>query len=225
MESINSNLERAKVEILQEKIPLGNNPEMISQNYEVILNNILKLFLFAFLIFTLLNGLVWFLISNMVKKTKKGFSAKNILSFVLKFAIVGLILFLLSYFLISNLMKIVFNAFLETDPLSFIPLFVLSLILFYFVYVSIPLINNIKLDKKGIKRFVKEVFSIGTKKFVPVITSYLIIIFSVILSSYLVFYFLELNLVLLLLSLLLLVEILIWTKIYFYIVINNLNGF
>jgi len=124
--------------------------------------------------------------------------------------------------MIYNLIKVFFSSFLLTQPINFIPLLLISLTLFYFIYITIPLINRIKLNKKEITNLVKTAFSLGIKK--SLILSYFVIAILTTISLLLIFYFIELNLILLFFSLILFLLIFVWSKIYFAIVIKKLSS-
>ena len=144
---------------------------------------------------------------------------KAVSRYILKFFLVSIILFLVLFMLLYSLVEISFNDFLSANPKNFVPLLVISIIAIYFVYISIPLINTIKL-----KGLVKEALFIGTKKFIFIFISYLMILMSIVLSSFLVFYFLESNWVLLFISLVLLIFVFAWSKIYFSILVRKLSS-
>ena len=81
-EALNINPQTANIDILQKKNPLGDDPLLISRNYNEIIKNSLFLLLSVFAVFALVNGLVWYLASNIEKSKslKSLFSLKNLLS-------------------------------------------------------------------------------------------------------------------------------------------------
>src|SRR3989338_8652449 len=217
-ESLNINSDTANIGILQKKNPLGEDPLLISRNYNEIIKNSLFLLLSVFAIFALINGLVWYFASN-IKKSKNLFSLKNLLSYLLWFFVVALVLSAFLYIFAYSLVNIAFSSYLPVKPADFIPLLLIAAIAIYFIYISIPLLGKIKL-----RRLAKSSFSIGTKNFISVIISYLIILMLIILSFLLIFYLLELNLFLLLIAGLLSVFVFAWAKIYFSVVVKKLSG-
>ena len=217
-EALNINPQAANIGILQKKNPLGDDPLLISRNYNEIINNSLFLLLSVFSIFVLIDGWVWYLASNM-GKSKNLFSLKNSLSYLLEFFVAAMVLSAFLYIFAYNLVNIAFSSFLSVKPADFIPLLLIAAIAIYFIYISIPLLGKIKL-----RRLAKSSFSIGTKNFISVITSYLIILMLIILSFLLIFYLLELNLFLLLIAGLLSVFVFAWAKIYFSVVVKKLSG-
>ena len=217
-EALNINPQAANIGILQKKNPLGDDPLLISRNYNEIINNSLFLLLSVFSIFVLIDGWVWYLASNM-GKSKNLFSLKNSLSYLLEFFVAAMVLSAFLYIFAYNLVNIAFSSFLSVKPADFIPLLLIAAIAIYFIYISIPLLGKIKL-----RRLAKSSFSIGTKNFISVIISYLIILMLIILSFLLIFYLLELNLFLLLIAGLLSVFVFAWAKIYFSVVVKKLSG-
>lgn len=217
-EALNINPQAANIGILQKKSPLGDDPLLISRNYNEIINNSLLLLLSVFAIFALINGLAWYLASNM-GKGKSWLSLKNLLSYLLEFFVAALVLSAFLYIFAYNLVNIAFSSFLSAKPVDFVPLLLIAAIAIYFIYISIPLLGKIRL-----RRLAKSSFSIGTKKFIPVIISYLIMLMWIILSFLLIFYLLELNLFLLLIAVLLSVFVFAWAKIYFSVVVRKLSG-
>ena len=220
-EALNINPQAANIGILQKKNPLWDDPLLISRNYNEIIKNSLFLLLSVFAVFALVNGLVWYLASNIEKSKslKSLFSLKNLLSYLLRFFAVAMVLSAFLYIFAYNLVNIAFSSFLSVKPADFIPLLLIAAIAIYFIYISIPLLGKIKL-----RRLAKSSFSIGTKNFISVITSYLIILMLIILSFLLIFYLLELNLFLLLIAGLLSVFVFAWAKIYFSVVVKKLSG-
>lgn len=217
-EALNINPQAANIDILQKKNPLGDDPLLISRNYNEIIKNSLFLLLSVFAIFALIDGLVWYLASN-IGKSKKLFSLKDVLSYLLGFFIVALVSSAFLYIFAYNLVNIAFSSFLSVKPVDFILLLLVAATAIYFTYIAIPILSKIKL-----RNLAKSSFSIGTKNFIPVIMSYLIILILMIASLFLIFYLIELNLFLLLIAVLLSIFVFAWAKIYFSVVIKKLSG-
>jgi len=143
MDSINVDPQTATLEVLGQKNPLGDDPLFISENYNNIFRNLFLLLFFSFIIFVLVNGFIWYLITNLNKKN----SIKNIFNYLSKFFIISLILFVFIVLLIYNSINISFSEFLQTNPKNFIPFLLLTIIAIYFIFISIPLL---------VKKFTKE---------------------------------------------------------------------
>jgi len=222
MDALNLDVEKAKFDVLQQKNPLGENPLLISRNYEAMKKNLLFLLFYIFIIFTIINGLIWYFASNILEKNKKLFSLKNILSYLPRFFIVSLILSLSLFIFAYNFLNISFSGFLSTQPANFIPLLIVAIIAIYFIYIVIPLLNKFKIEE--FKTLVKKTFRIGTRNFISIIVSYLIIIILIILSLVLISYLVEINLFLLFIGLILMLLIFAWSKIYFVIVVKKLSS-
>jgi len=216
-ESLNLDPQTANIDILQQKSPLGPDPLLISRNYNIILKNLFYLLFFIFSIFILINGLIWYFSSNI--ENKNLYSTKIILSYLLKFFIASIILALFLYLMLYNLLKIAFSTFLSTQPRNLIPFLIITIMAIYFIYIAIPILNKIR-----IKSMLKKIFFIGTRNFIAIFISYLIIITLTILSFLLIFYSIEFNLIILLISILLLIFIFVFTKIYFSTVVKKLSG-
>ena len=217
-ESLNINSDTANIGILQKKNPLGEDPLLISRNYNEIIKNSLFLLLSVFAIFALINGLVWYFASN-IKKSKNLFSLKNLLSYLLWFFVVALVLSAFLYIFAYSLVNIAFSSYLSVKPINFVPLLLITAIAVYYIYISIPILDKIKL-----RSLAKSSFSIGTKNFIPITISYLIILILIIACLFLIFYLIELNLFLLLIAVLLCIFVFAWSKIYFAVVVKKLSG-
>ena len=72
-EKLNLNPQTARIDILQQKNPLGDDPLLISRNYSTIIKNLILFLFFIFVIFVLINGSIWYFISNIFEKKKKLF--------------------------------------------------------------------------------------------------------------------------------------------------------
>ncbi|MBI2134536.1 hypothetical protein HYU09_00965 [Candidatus Woesearchaeota archaeon] len=218
-EALNINPEAGDIGILQQKSPLGEDPLLISRNYSLIIKNSISLLVLIFLIFAVVNGLAWYFASNIAEKRKKLFSLKGIFPYMLKFFIMSVFLSFFIYLLAYNLVNIAFSGYLSVKPMDFIPLLLIVVMAIYFIHISVPILDKIRL-----KETPKKIIRLGAKKFVPVIISYLIILIFIMASLFLIFYFIELNLFLLLASVLLSIFVFAWSKIFFAVIIRKLSG-
>lgn len=218
-ESLDINPQNVNIGILQQKNPLGDDPLRISRNYDLIMKNSIILLILIFLIFVVINGLVWYFASNISEKGKRLFSSKNLLSYLLWFFVVALVLSAFLYIFAYSLVNIAFSSYLSVKPINFVPLLLITAIAVYYIYISIPILDKIKL-----RSLAKSSFSTGTKNFIPIISSYLIILILIIACLFLIFYLIELNLFLLLIAVLLCIFVFAWSKIYFAVVVKKLSG-
>ena len=218
-ESLDISPQNVNIGILQQKNPLGDDPLLIRRNYDLIMKNSIILLILIFLIFVVINGLVWYFASNISEKGKRLFLLKNLLSYLLEFFAVALVLSAFLYIFSYSLVNIAFSSYLSVKPINFVPLLLITAIAVYYIYISIPILDKIKF-----RSLAKKSFSIGTKNFIPVIISCLVILMLIILSFLLIFYLLELNLFLLLIAVLLCIFVFAWSKIYFSIVVRKLSG-
>ena len=215
-EKLNLDSAKMQLDVLQQKNFLGEDPLLISRNYDKLIKNFGIFLFYIFISFSLVNGFLWYCASNI--HAKKLFLIKNSFRYLLKFLVVSIFLFLISILFFYSLLEITFSGFLNANPKTFIPLLLLTAILLYFIYISIPLINSFKL-----KELPKKAFFIGTKRVFIVLISYLITLISIALSLFLVFYFLELSGLLLFISLILMIFVFVFNKVYFSIVIKKLS--
>ena len=219
--SLNADPDQSRLDILEKKNPLGDDPLLISRNYKELTKNMLLLLSSIFIIFSLINGLIWYFISNI--KEKRIFSIKIIIFYLLKFFVLSFNLLLFFYIFIYELLKIIFSSFLSVSIINSLPALIISLIIVHFGFIALTLTNKISFDKK-FKKTMKNIFFIGTKKIVSMIVSYLMFIILISLILALIYFSLELNLFLLFAGLVLLIFIFSWSKIYFNIFIKKLSS-
>ena len=209
-------------DMLQKKSPLGSDPLLISRNFSNILYNLKFLIFYSLLAFVLLNGLIWFLTSNLANKNplklkKMKIFFKSFFIYIAKFGFIALTFSFLVYLFGYSTLK----SFL--DPLSmqnanFIPLLLITSAMLYFMYITFSLLNKIEF-----KNILKNLFKIGIKKMHIILSAYLIIILAISIFSLSSFYLMEKNLFLLLISIAFIVLILVWSRIFLILVVEKLS--
>jgi len=215
-ESLNVDVQTAPFDIMQQKLPLGNDPLSISRNYNEIKKNLSIFVVLLLFFYAVFNGTMLYIIKKKTLKLKNN----EYFRYLGKFLAFSLILFLIVAFFLYALSKIVFSVFLQTEPVSFIPLLLIGLIAFYFAYIAFPLI-----DDRKIMQIIAEALHLGVKKFFWIIFVFLIMIFALAASALLIFISLEKNIVLLSLSHILLLIMTVLSKIFYYNSIQNLRSF
>ena len=183
------------------------------------LKKIEKLLVFySLLTFILVNGIIWYLTSNLVNKRFPAFkiSIKNFFVYLFKFGVATLIFSALIYLFAYSTIKSFVNPLAETQSNIFVPL-ILTLIMFYFMYISFSLLNKIKL-----KNIMRSLYDIGIKKAHIVLLTYAIIILIASVFSLLLFYLIEKNLFLLFISVILIGFAYVWSRIFLVLVVDKL---
>ena len=204
------------LDILQQKNPLGDDPLLVGRNYDNIVYN-LKLFVsYSLLVFIMLNGFIWFLTSNLMNK--KNLTVKNFFMYVLKFGFATLIFSLLIYLFLNSTIKSLINPLAETQTNNFILPLLITLALFYFMYLSVSSLNKLEF-----RNILKNLFRIGVKKGHIILLTYIMIVLVISVFSFLLFYSIEKNLFLLFISMILFISSIIWTRIFFISVVDGLD--
>ena len=204
------------LDILQQKNPLGPDPLLVGRNYDNIIYN-LKLFVsYSLFIFILINGFIWFLTSNLMNK--KNLTVKNFFMYVLKFGFATLIFSLLIYLFLNSTIKSLINPLAETQTNNFILPLLITLALFYFMYLSVSSLNKLEF-----RNILKNLFRIGVKKGHIILLTYIMIVLVISVFSFLLFYLIERNLFLLFISIILFISSIIWARIFLISVVDKLS--
>jgi len=206
------------LDLIQRKNPLGPDPLLISRNFNYIIYNLQFLLSYSLIIFILLNGFIWLLSSNLVDKKllKIRKLPKEFFVYVLKFCFVTLIFSFLIYLFGYSTLKSFLNPLLAQTA-NFTPLLLITLALFYFIYIAFSLLSKVKL-----KYLIRNLFKIGIKKAHIILSAYVMIIIVLSIFSLLSFYLIEKNLFLLFISSILFVLTLIWSRIFLILIVEKL---
>ena len=185
--------------LMQQKNILGDDPLLISRHFNEIVKNFRLYLMYFFILLALSTAISWTMTFRMINKkiNKKKFSYVKIF-----FQMVIVLLFYLG--LIFSFFYLLFNISLTeiaqgTELLKrYIPFLPISSALVYFMFISMSLVYSTEL-----KRIVQKTLVIGIKKIHYVLAAYVINILIFGISIYLLYYFIEGNLLILLLSVML----------------------
>ena len=211
-ESINLNQEDVQLSMMVQQNAFGDDPLLISRNYDDIIMNFLVFISIIFASFVLINGLMWYFASAI--GNKKVFSLKKIGPYLLKFSVISVIAFSAFSVLLYSSMRFFFSGFLSSSQKKPLLLLILLPVLLYFIYVSMPLIGNAKF-----RQLPKKALNAG--KNMGILASCAVSLFAIAASSLLVFYSVDSGLPLLLASVIFFFFVFSWGKVYFSIAVRK----
>ena len=203
--------------VLQQKNILGDDPLMISRNFNDIVKNFRIYFGYIFILLIFFMSLAWAITYKLLKKI----TLRQLANIFLKIIVVLLFYLGLIFGFFFSLLNISIAQLTEQNSMLFIKYFVfliVSIILAYFMFISISIVNHIKL-----KKIVQETLSIGIRKAHYILSVYFINIILFIVSIVLMYYFIEKNSFILLLSVILLIFSFIFGRIFMVNVIEKLE--
>src|SRR3989344_7271141 len=183
--------------MLERKNILGDDPLLISRNFNEIVGNFRLYLIYIFILLVFSISVFWAITSKIIHKI----SLKQLTKIFLKIFIVALSYLGLIFIFFFSLLNVSLTGVAEESAkllTKYVPFFIFSIILVYFMFVSISLLHETKL-----KNIVQETLKIGIKKIHYVLAAYLINIFLFIISIFLMYYFIERNLFILLVSIIL----------------------
>mgnify|MGYP001614295624 CR=1 FL=1 len=185
--------------ILQQKSILGDDPLSISRNFNGIVKNFRIYLASVFISLIAFVALAWTLTSKIINKL----NFKQLINSFLKNLII--LLFYLGFifgffFSLLNISIMQFAAESSKFFIKYIVFFVVSIILSYFMFISLALTNKTKL-----KNIVQKTLIIGIKRAHYILSVYFINILLLGTSVFLLYYFIEKNSFILLLSIILLI--------------------
>ncbi len=203
--------------IQQQKNILGEDPLLISRNFNEIVKNfrLYLTYLFLILIFFISTG--WAITNRLVYRI----NFKKLAKIFLKNLAVSLLYLGLIFLFFFSLLNITLSGVAaESSKLltKYVPFLVFSMALVYFMFISISLLHN-----TGLKNIVQKTLMIGIKKahYILAVCSINILLFAV--SIILFYYFIEKNLFILLLSMLLIVFSFVFGRIFMVKVVGKLD--
>src|SRR3989338_6600182 len=203
--------------IQQQKNILGDDPLLISRNFNEIVKNFRLYLIYIFLLLIFFISMSWAITCKIIKKI----SFKGLTTIFLKNLAVALLYLGLIFIFFFSLLNIPLSGVAaESSKLltKYVPFLVFSIILSYFMFVSISLLHNTEL-----KDIVQKTLMVGIKKGHYILAVYFIDIFLFAVSIILFYYFIEKNLFILLLSILLLVFIFVFVRIFMVKVVERLG--
>lgn len=185
--------------ILQQKSILGDDPLSISRNFNEILRNFKLYLVYTFLLLIFFVSLNWAITNKLLYKTNSKHLIKNFIkNLVISSFYIGLIFaFFFSLFNVS-----LSGLTVETTKLfaNYLPFLLFSIVLVYFMYVSLSLSHGFEL-----KNIVQKTLTLGIKKAHYIFAVYSINLLLFCISAVLFYYFIEGNLLVLVLAVLLLI--------------------
>ena len=203
--------------LLHGKNVLGDDPLSISRNFNSIVKNFRIYLVYVFVFIIVFMSTSWSITSRIVNKINfKQLTSNFLKMFVVLMFYLGLVFsFFYSLLNISFTEIAVENAKFLTKYLIFM---IFSVILVYFMFVSISLLHN-----TGLKDIVQKTLSVGIKKIHYILAVYFINILLFISSIFLLLYFIEKNLFILFISIVLMVFSFVFGRIFMVNVIEKLD--
>lgn len=203
--------------IQQQKNILGEDPLLISRNFNDIIKNFRLYLIYIFLLLIFFISINWAITNRLVYKTNLMATSKNFFkNFIASLAYLGLIF--LFFFSLLNIPLSGVAA--ESSKLltKYVPFLLFSIALVYFMFISISLMHNTRL-----KNIVQKTLMIGIKKAHYILAVYFIniLLFTVSVISF--YSFIEGNFFILLLSILLMVFSFVFGRIFLAKVVEKLD--
>lgn len=203
--------------ILSQKDILGGDPLSISKNFNEMAKNFRIYLAYIFLLLIFFVSLLWaatdrLIYSDSIKHSIKIFKKMLV---VLLFYLGIIFLFFYSIFSIS-----LTEAALESSRLliKYVPFLIISMILAYFMFVSLALLH-----KTGLKDVVQKTLSIGIRKAHYILAVYFINIFLFVISTFLLYYFIEKSFFILILSIVMIIFSFVFGRIFMVNVVEKLE--
>jgi len=203
--------------VLQQKSILGDDPLMISRNFNDIVKNFRIYLVYVFILLIIFIAIAWTLTCKIIHKI----NFRQLINVFLKNIIVLLFYLGLIFLFFYSLLNISITQLAAESSMLFIKYLVfliVSIILAYFMFISTSLTNHVEL-----KNIVQRTLSIGIRKAHYVLSVYFINIILFIVSIVLMYYFIEKNSFILLLSVILLIFSFVFGRIFIINVFEKLK--
>ena len=201
--------------ILQQKSILGDNPLSISRNFNEIVRNFRLYLIYSFISLVIFTSASWAFTYRLIHKI----TLKNLIKNFTNALVISSFCYGLIFAFFYSLTNISLADAEGTKLLAkYIPFFIFSLVLAYFMFVALSLLNNSKLSD-----IVQKTLRIGIKKIHYVLAAYFLNILFFIFSAFLFFYFLDRNLFLLLMSIFLMIFSLVLGRIFMVNVVEKIE--
>lgn len=203
--------------ILKQKNILGDDPLMISRNFNEMVKNFRIYLIYIFVLLIAFASLSWAITNRLIhnadfKQLTKIFSR----IFIVLLFYLGLIFIFFFYLFNISFAEIATVSGLTT---KYIPFLIFSIILAYFMFISLSLIHKIEL-----KRIFKKTLSVGIKKMHYILAVYFVNVLLFAVSIFLLYYFIEKNFFILLLSITLMIFSFVFGRIFMANVVEKLDG-
>ncbi|MBU1004696.1 MAG: hypothetical protein KJ561_02600 [Nanoarchaeota archaeon] len=192
---------------------LGEDPLSVYNSYNKMMYYLKYLALFAILSILLISSIIWPLSSSLIENKSK----HQIIDYLFKFIIINLISLLLIYVLIFQKLKASIIT-MEISMLPFISSLFALLIILYFTFIALSIIS-----KKTPKDILKTTFRLGILKANYILLIYLINIITIALFSMLVYLTIELNILLLAITVIFWVFSFVFARLFLIVSIDELD--
>ncbi len=200
--------------ILQQKSILGDDPLLISRNFNEIVKNFRIYLAYAFVLLTVFLSISWSITHKLVHKI----SMKRIMGCLFRVIIILSVYLGLIFLFLFSLLNISFMEFSSNKLLAKLILFLFfSIALAYFMLISLALSNHAQFKKIG-----KKTLRIGIRKIHYVLLAYLINACLLSVSIILLFYFIEKSQLILLLSIIMIIFSFVFGRIFLMNVVEKL---
>ena len=190
---------------------LGEEPLIIYNNYNKMLDYIKFMALFTILTVLIINSLIWTLTHNLINNK----NLKKSLNYITKFGILTLATALIFYILIFDKLRSSL-AELEYSLLPLVGTILTLAILLYILYISYALI-----DKRKLKDILKLTLKTAVK-FPKIILVHIINLLIISLFAYLTYLTIEANIISLSIAIILFILSIIFTRLFLIVYINSL---
>ena len=203
--------------IMQQKSILGDDPLMISRNFNEIIKNFRLYLVYIFLLLIAFMSISWAITNKLVYNI----NLKKLSKYLFKILIILLFYLGLIFTFFYSLLNISFTRIAVGASQIFtkyIPFLIFSIILVYFMFVSLSLLH-----KTDLKNIMQKTLFLGIKKAHYVASVYLINLFLFALSIFLLYNFIEKSILVLLPSLLLMIFSFVFGRIFVVNVIERLS--
>ena len=199
--------------IINQKNILGDDPLSISRNFNNLIINFRLYLIYTFIALIVSMPLLWAM-------TEKFFSHISLKYFFNNLIIVFGYLILIFIFFYS-LTNISFSGAAQTFgfALKYLIFLILSVVLFYFMYISLSLARNTEL-----KDIITKTLKIGIKKMHYILAVYFINFILVVLSVFLLIYFVDTNFAVVVMAILMFMFSIIFGRIFMLSVVNKLEN-
>lgn len=200
--------------LLQQKSILGDDPLSISRNFNEMVRNFRVYMIYVFILLAVFMSLSWAISGKLIYKKNLAFRKIFFRNFIILLFYFGLIFsFFLSLFNISFADAITESSRLLT---KYVPFLIISIVLAYFMLISLSLAHS-----TGWKNIVQKTLLIGIRKAHYILAVYFISMSLLAVSVISLAYFIEKNLFVLLLSLILMVFGFVFGRLFLINVVNN----
>ena len=203
--------------ILQQK-DIFSEQASLTKNFSEIIRNFRFYLIYTFILLVILTSIVWTLTNKLIYKNNST-QFFNIFFKILIVSVFYLGLIFVFFFSLLNISLIEAASLLTGLFMKYVPFVIFSIILFYFMFISLPLLHKTKLNS-----IVQETLSIGIKKAHYVFFAYFINLLLLIIPFYLLFYFIETNFFIVVLSMLMLIFSFVFGRIFIINVVDKLRS-